>query len=210
MELASVVAVSGFLAEATAWWAVRARAAPLWRLLPGVLVAMALAAVLVRPPVAAADVRVGLAFGVGVASGVLLYLATRLFVAVAARSSFFRRATVEIYAEAAPIPIGVAIVLSVAVMVPSEELFWRGLVQPHLDDLAGPTAAAIVTWLAFTAVNVPSRSVPIVLGAAVGGALWAALAWWSGGMLASFASHILWTGLMLALPPAPGREVVGP
>jgi membrane protease YdiL (CAAX protease family) len=75
--------------------------------------------------------------------------------------------------------------------------------------MAGPTAAAIVTWVAFTAVNLPSRSVPIVLGAAVGGALWAGLAWWSGGMLASLASHILWTGSMLALPPAPGREVVG-
>jgi hypothetical protein len=29
-------------------------------------------------------------------------------------------------------------------------------------------------------------------------------------MLASLVSHILWTGLMLVLPPAPGREVVDP
>ena len=67
-----------------------------------------------------------------------------------------------------------------------------------------------VKWAFYVGANVPSRSLPIVLGAAVGGGVWAALAWWSGGMLASLASHILWTGLMLALPPAPGREVVGP
>jgi membrane protease YdiL (CAAX protease family) len=204
------VAVAGFVAEAGAWWAVRAGRAQLWRLLPIVLVAMALAAVLVRPPVTAADVAVGNALSVGVVSGFALYVATRLFVAVASRSGPFRRATVDIYAEAQPIALGAAIALSVAVMVPAEELFWRGLVQSRLDDLWGPAAAAVVTWLAYIVVNVPSRSLPIVLGAAVGGGVWAALAWWSGGMLASLASHILWTGLMLALPPAPGREVVGP
>jgi uncharacterized protein len=204
------VAVAGFVAEAGAWWAVRAGRAHLWRLLPIVLVAMALAAVLVRPPVAAGEVSVGNALTVGVVSGFALYVATRLFVAVASRWGPFRRATVDIYAEAQPIAMGAAIALSAAVMVPAEELFWRGLVQARLDELLGPAAAAVITWLAYIAVNVPSRSLPIVLGAAVGGGVWAALAWWSGGMLASLASHILWTGLMLALPPAPGREVVGP
>jgi membrane protease YdiL (CAAX protease family) len=208
VELA--VAVAGFVAEAGAWWSVRARRAHLWRLLPIVLVAMAVAAVLVRPPVAASDVGAGNALAVGAVSGLVLYLATRVFVAIASRWAPFRRAIVDIYAEAQPIAIGAAIVLSVAVMVPAEELFWRGLVQAGLDDLWGPAAAAVITWLAYIAVNVPSRSLPIMLGAAVGGAVWAALAWWSGGMLASLASHILWTGSMLALPPAPGREVVGP
>ena len=206
MELA--VAVAGAFAEAAAWWAVRVRDASLWRILPVVLVATAIAALLVRPPVATSEPEVASALTVGIASGVALYLATRVFVAVASRWEPFRRATVDIYAEATPIPFARALTLSVVVMVPAEELFWRGLVQARLDDLSGPATAAIVTWLAYIAVNLPSRSAPIVLGAAVGGAVWAGLAWWSGGVLASLASHILWTGLMLALPPAPGREVV--
>jgi hypothetical protein len=37
-----------------------------------------------------------------------------------------------------------------------------------------------------------------------GGGLWGALARWSGGGLASLASHILWTGAMLGLPPKVG------
>jgi len=36
--------------------------------------------------------------------------------------------------------------------------------------------------------------------------VWGALAWWSGGLAAPLASHILWTGLMLVLPPKVGRE----
>jgi hypothetical protein len=53
--------------------------------------------------------------------------------------------------------------------------------------------------------NVPSRSLPIIAGAIVGGALWGGLARWSDGVLAPLASHILWTGSMLALPPKVGR-----
>jgi membrane protease YdiL (CAAX protease family) len=181
----------------------------LWRVMPAVLLTMGVVAVLVRQPVSSTGPTESLALAVGTASGSALYLATRAFVAIATRWEPFRRATADIYAEAAPIPIALALALSVVVMVPSEELFWRGLVQSRLDDLVGSAAAAVLTWLAYVSVNLPSRSVPIVLGAAVGGAVWAALAWWSGGMLASLSSHILWTGLMLALPPAPGREVVG-
>ena len=32
------------------------------------------------------------------------------------------------------------------------------------------------------------------------------VAWWSGALAAPLASHILWTGLMLVLPPKVGRE----
>jgi hypothetical protein len=67
--------------------------------------------------------------------------------------------------------------------------------------------AGVWTWLAYVGVNSASASLPIVAGAIVGGALWAGLAVWSGGMLASLASHMLWTGLMLALPPGAGRGV---
>ena len=37
-------------------------------------------------------------------------------------------------------------------------------------------------------------------GAVVGGAVWIGLGWWCGGVLAPLASHVVWTGLMLALP----------
>jgi membrane protease YdiL (CAAX protease family) len=42
----------------------------------------------------------------------------------------------------------------------------------------------------------------------VGGALWGGLAWWTGGIAASLASHGVWTAMMLARPPGSGRTAV--
>ena len=203
-----VVAVVGMIVEAITWRGVSARRLDLWRVMPVVLGAMAVAAVLVRPPTLVGSVGTSTATLVGVAAGITLFAATRAFVAVAARWPPFRRATRAIYGQARPVPVAFALGVSAFVMVPFEELFWRGLVQARLADGLGAGMSAALTWAAYVAVNVASRSLPIVLGAAVGGALWAGLAWWSGGMLASLLSHILWTGLMLGLPPKPGREML--
>jgi hypothetical protein len=151
-------------------------------------------------------VSAGAALVVGVGSGLALYLGTLAFVAVAVRMPRFRASVASIYGEAAEVSVATSVLLSLAIMVPAEELFWRGLFQAHLDASWSAGAAAVATWLGYTAVNVASRRPPIVLGAVVAGALWAVLAAWSGGMLASLASHMLWTGLMLVLPPGAGRR----
>jgi membrane protease YdiL (CAAX protease family) len=202
------VAVAGLLAVGVGWWLVSSRGRDVWRVMPVVLAAMGVAAVLVRRPVAANEVPVGVALAVGIVSGVALYVATRVFVRMASRVDAFGRATAAIYDEAGTVSVTRSLVLSLVVMVPGEELFLRGLVQPRLSEIArlGPALASVGTWAAYVVVNVASRRVPIVLGAIVGGALWAALWWWSGGLLASLASHILWTGAMLAFPPGAGRR----
>jgi membrane protease YdiL (CAAX protease family) len=201
-----LVMAIGALAEAVGWVLVSARGRSVWRLMPWILGGMGVAAVLASPPVAAARVGVPIALGVGVATGLLLYVGTLVFVIAASRVSRFRRAVASIYGEAAEVSLAASLVLSLVVMVPAEELFWRGLFQAHLDGTWSAAGAAVATWLAYTLVNAASRRLPIVAGALVGGALWAVLSAWSGGMLASLISHMLWTGLMLALPPGAGRE----
>ena len=202
--------VLGALAEATGWRLVATRRAVVWRLMPPILLAMGVAAALARRPVAATDVDDGTAFGVGVASGLALYAATRAFVAVATRWEPFRRQVVDKYEEAAAVSLARSLGLSLLILVPGEELFWRGLFQARLGQAMAGAAAGVWTWLAYVGVNSVSASLPIAAGALVGGALWAGLAVWSGGMLASLVSHMLWTGLMLALPPGAGRGVRAP
>jgi CAAX protease family protein len=197
--------VLGAVAEAVGWTLVATRGRSVWRLMPWVLGAMGVAAVIVLPPVAATRVSVVSASVLGLASGLVLYLGTLLFVSVAARWAPFGRAVASIYGEAAEISVTRSVVLSLGVMVPAEELFWRGLFQAHLAGARSAWAAAVLTWLAYVLANLASRRPPIVAGAVVAGAVWAGLAAWSGGMLASFASHMLWTGLMLVLPPGAGR-----
>ena len=195
----------GALAEAIGWRLVATGRAMVWRLMPVIFLVMGIAAVVVRRPVAATKVGNGTALAVGLASGLILYVGTRVFVVVADRWEPFRRHVMEKYQEAAEVPLKEALALSLLIMVPAEELFWRGLFQARLDQSLPALAAGAWTWLAYVGVNLSSGSLPIIAGAVVGGALWAALAVWSGGMLASISSHMLWTGLMLALPPGAGR-----
>ncbi|HEX7246753.1 MAG TPA: CPBP family glutamic-type intramembrane protease, partial [Actinomycetota bacterium] len=179
METAVIVA--GLAAEAVVWWLVATRRADVWRLMPPVLSAMGVAAVAVRPPVAAGATDATIALAAGLAAGVALYLATRAFVWVASRWGPFRRDVLETYGQAGDVTLATTLVLSLAIMVPAEELFWRGLVQAHLQGATAAATAALATWAAYIGVNLASRSQPIVAAAIVGGAAWAGLAWWSEG-----------------------------
>jgi CAAX protease family protein len=204
-----VVIVAGVLAEVVAWWLVSTGRRSVWRLMPAVLGVMGLAAVIARPPVAAVDRPIPVALGAGLAAGLALYLGTRAFVWVASRWTPFRSDVVQKYGEAGEVSLAISLVLSLAVMVPGEELFWRNLFQGRLESSMAGGAAAVIAWAGYVGANLASRNLPIVAGAIVGGAVWGGLAWWSGGVLASLGSHILWTGLMLALPPEAGRHASG-
>jgi len=198
--------IVGALAEAIGWRRVAIGRANVWRLMPVVLATMGVCAVLVRRPAAATDVSNATAMSVGAASGLALYLGTRVFVWLADRWPPFRRHVVEKYREAAEVSLRESLLLSLLVMVPAEELFWRGLFQGRLDQTVGVFAGGLLAWVGYVVVNAASASLPIVAGAVVGGVLWVGLFAWSGGVLASLASHMLWTGLMLALPPGVGRR----
>ena len=66
--------------------------------------------------------------------------------------------------------------LSLLLAVPGEELFWRGITyRVGVDTLTTAGIAAVATCLLYVVANLPSRSLPIIAGAVVGGALWGAL-----------------------------------
>jgi membrane protease YdiL (CAAX protease family) len=208
--MVAVVMIVGALLEFSAWWAVSRKGISIWVAMGIALPALGIAAVAVREPSLSPAVSGGVAVAAGAAAGVALYLATRLFVVVIRPWRTFQRHSVELYARQAGLPLVAAIVLAAAVMAPGEELFWRGLFQAKLSTvLDGRTAGAAIAWAAFAVANLPSRNLAIIAGAAVGGAMWSALCWWTGGALASIVCHALWTALMLGFPvvrvPVGGR-----
>lgn len=203
--------VVGLAAEAAAWWLVAFRRLDVWRVMTPVLAGMGLAAIVAGPPALSPEVPPATAASVGALAGVALYLATRAFVVTARGWEAFRRQSTAIYLRRGSLPLAVVLLLSVALMVPGEELFWRGLFQVELGEaLGGRTAlAAVLTWGAFVLANLASANLAIVAGATVGGAVWTALGWWGDGALAPLACHAVWTALMLAFPVvrAPEEEV---
>lgn len=193
----------GLVVEGATWWWISSRGASVWTTMTPVLVGMGVVALLTGSPQAAEDVTLAAAAGVGLAVGIGLYVATRAFVAIVApRWDAFREQSVAMYGRRGARSVGAVVALSVLVMVPAEELFWRGLFLPELQsrlDSAG--LAALLAWAGFLAANAPSRNLAIVAGAAVGGVIWVGLGVWSGGVLAGLICHVVWTALMLALPP---------
>jgi membrane protease YdiL (CAAX protease family) len=152
-------------------------------------------------------VSLGVAVTGGLVAGVVLWGATVGFVLVVRRWPVFDRHVAAIYDQQQGLPLWLALVLAAGVTAPSEELFWRGLAQGYLAGSLGWLWAAVVVWAAYVAANAASRSLPIIAGAVVAGAVWGALALWTHGVIASLLCHVVWTGLMLAAPPrSPNRS----
>jgi membrane protease YdiL (CAAX protease family) len=195
------VMVAGLVAEIVAWSLV-ARGRNVWTTMTPTLATMGLVALIVGPIAWSPEVAAGVSVVVGLVLGVALYVATRVAIVVIGRWKTFRQHSLEMYRKQGGLSLGVALALSIALSVPGEELFWRGLFQGQLvSALDGRTAlAAAIAWLAFVVANLASRNLAIAAGAIVGGAAWVALAWWTGGVLAPLACHILWTGMMIAVP----------
>ena len=203
--------VVGLLVTMLAWRLVTVRGRDVWRTIPPLLGVLGLASILLWSKVPAAPPggsNVPGATGVlaiGAATGIALYLGTLVFVALAQHIPAFARQTAVAYRRAATADPRRELFLSLLLAVPGEELFWRGIAyRAGVETAATAGVAAVAVCLLYVIANVPSRSLPIIAGALVGGALWGALAWWTGGVLAPLASHILWTGLMLARPPRAG------
>lgn len=193
--------VAGLIAEVVAWSLV-ARGRDVWTTMTPTLATMGVVALIVGPIAWSPDVAAGISILVGLVLGGALYVATRIAITVIGRWETFRRHSLEMYRKQGGLSLGLALALSIALSVPGEELFWRGLFQGGLvSAFDGRTAlAAVIAWSAFVVANLASRNLAIAAGAIVGGAVWVALAWWTGGVLAPLACHVVWTGLMIAFP----------
>jgi uncharacterized protein len=200
------LAVAGPLLHAWSWWLIRTRRASIWLASGVTLGGLGLVAAIVGPASAARRFGALVAVGVGAVAGAVLWAATLAFVAVVAgRVPVLARHTSALYGEGGNRSLAAALAVPLLVSAPGEELLWRGVVLGVLTRALDAPAAAVMTWAAFVAANVVSGSLPIVLGAVVGGAVWTWLAWWTGGVVASIACHMVWTGLMIAIPPRASR-----
>jgi membrane protease YdiL (CAAX protease family) len=201
---------TGVLATWAGWWAIRAQGVSIWRVMPPIYAVLGIIGVLLKPdPGGRPRAWYGWVGGhvapfllVGLASGVALFVATRIAVRVLVRWEAFARQTREQYEPAASVSLATALALSLVTLA-GEELLWRWAVQQGFG-----VDAALATGMAlggYVVANLASGSLPILAGALVGGALWGVLSWVTGGVLAPLASHAVWTALMVVLPPPAAR-----
>jgi membrane protease YdiL (CAAX protease family) len=206
--MTEAVALVGILLQVVVWRLVARDRLPFWPATTATFVVLGVTSLLAADPGCCREMEVAAACGVGVASGLVFYSTTRVVVDVATRHPLIRRTVVDVYRRSREVPFAAALVLTLVIAVPGEELFWRGLVLPEVQDATSATTGALLTWAAAVGVNAAWTSAPLLAGAVVGGALWTGLATWTGGVVAPLASHLVWTGLMLAWPPLAARAKV--
>ena len=196
--VALAVAWAGPVIVAGAWAAIRLGGVSIWAAMgwtAGPLGLLSLLTGWVEPGGGLVVVPIGLG------AGLVLYAATLVFLHLVRGWTLLTRHTREVYSWRRGMSLGAVVAIACLVVAPGEEALWRGLVQGRLAAALGEGAAAAAGWALYVVANLASGSVPIVLGAAVGGAVWAALAFWTGGILAGVACHVVWTGLMILRPP---------
>jgi membrane protease YdiL (CAAX protease family) len=199
--LTTALMVAGALAVVVGWRLVRSGVVSVWVAMGVASGASGLAALATGRVELSSRFASVSAGGIGLATGLLLYVATVAFVLIVRRWRVFDRHVAEIYDQRRGLPLATALVIAAGVTAPGEEFFWRGLVQGRLEEGVGPGLAALITWAGYVGANAVSQSLAIIAGAMVSGAVWGVLAAWTGGVLASVICHGAWTGLMLGWPP---------
>ena len=198
----AVLIAAGVIGQIATWREVAAGRISVWLgmgLTMGVLGALSLFTDLVH---LSPDVSPALGVVVGLGSGLLLFGATRVFVAIASSWETFRRHTAEIYGNRSGVSLRFSLLVAVGLSVPGEELFWRGLVGGRFGEATGSlVAGAAIALAGYVVVCAFSANIPVIAGAVVGGGLWSILFVWTGGVLAGLCSHAVFTGLMLVAPP---------
>jgi membrane protease YdiL (CAAX protease family) len=205
----TAVVVAGILAQTVAWRLVASGRTRFWPTTAATWAVVGLAAVLAGDQRCCAEVPFATALVVGLGWGVVLYAATRLVVEVGARVAPLVAAVVDdVYTREREVPAGVLWAVTLLIVVPAEELFWRGLALPELRRALGSIGGALVAWIAAVGVSASWASLPFLAAAFVSGAVWTALGAWSGGVVAPFASHVVWTAAMIAWRPRTSRAKV--
>jgi hypothetical protein len=202
--MVAAVVVAGVLVQAAIWWLISARRVPFWPATSATFALLGIASVLVRPP-GSTDVSSVL---IGAGSGAALYGATRVVVAsLLERIPSFASSVSDVYGRSQEVPGTAVWVLTLAIAIPGEELFWRGLVLSELQDITSAAVGVGLAWLGYVAANAVLRNLSILAAAVVGGAVWTVL----GSVRdvgAAVASHLMWTSLMLLWPPRAARGKV--
>lgn len=206
-EPLAVLIAAGVIGQIATWREVRAGRITIWIGMGVTMGALGVLSLFTGQEHLSPKVNVPLAVAAGLGSGLVLYGATRVFVAIASSWTTFRRHVADIYGNRRAVSLPLALGVAVGLSVPGEELFWRGLVGGRFAEAVGSLlGGAAIALAGYVIVCAFSVNLAVIAGALVGGGLWSLLFVWTGGVLAPICSHSVFTGLMILSPPPAARS----
>jgi membrane protease YdiL (CAAX protease family) len=142
--------------------------------------------------------------GLGVVSGVLLYLFFRGSYEVVQGLDFMSGGVQGVYDLGVGTPAVYVALLLLAPISPGEEIYWRGLIQRSLQNRITPTTAWLLTAAVYTGVHLPTLNPPLLITAFIGGLVWGFLFMRTKSVTAGAVSHIVFNQLIFVLLPLGG------
>lgn len=202
-----VAALLGLAFATSVWpWVFRARRPNFWIRMPLVSGALGLHALQRRPEMLAErPAWKDVAAGVGSAAG--LYAIFQIGDRLARRIMPAGGQDIEeTYALRTLAPRPAIAALLIGVIAPSEELFWRGLLQRALIGRFGRVKGTALAAAAYGGVHLGSGNLTLTGAATVAGAYWGSEYSLDGRMIPLLLSHILWDVWIFLLQPTPGGK----
>ena len=74
---------------------------------------------------------------------------------------------------------------------PTEEIYWRGLIQRSLNERLKPNQSLLVTSVLYASIHIPTLNPSLLLVAFIGGLVWGMLYNRYGSVLPSLLSHVI-------------------
>lgn len=108
---------------------------------------------------------------------------------------------VELYEIAYSVPLVLGIVLISFLIVPGEEIFWRGFVQRNLQVYLGNNLGIALAVVIYATVHIWAFNPLLILAAIVGGACWGILYAWRNNLVTVILAHIVWCILIVGVFP---------
>jgi len=109
----------------------------------------------------------------------------------------------DIYQLRTLAPKGLIAAMLVTVIGPSEELFWRGLVQEALIERFGTARGTATGAVAYGATHLVTGNLTLTGAATVAGGYWGAEYAWRRRLGSLLVSHILWDVWIFLIQPTP-------
>lgn len=107
----------------------------------------------------------------------------------------------QVYTLRSTTPILLIALLTIFPIAPSEEFYWRGLIQRRFVERLGPWPGFLIASAAYSLVHLPTLNPPLILTALIGGLVWGFLYKRTGSLLPGIVSHITFDLLIFVVLP---------
>jgi membrane protease YdiL (CAAX protease family) len=84
---------------------------------------------------------------------------------------------------------------------PSEEIYWRGLIQRRFAEKFGPNGGLLIATSAYALVHLPTLNLPLILTALLGGLVWGYVYKQTKSLVPVTVSHVLFDLLIFVVAP---------